>query len=229
MDNNALESGSHLILGIPIKADKSDGYHNAIITLGQEKHVYLKRRLVPFGEYSPLTGTYLENIFKLINLPLPDMTPGKIDQKPFTVGGVKILNAICYEIAFPELIQSADRDIGLILTVTNDAWFGKSNAQAQHLQMAEMRAQEFRRPSLFVSNDGITAMINAKGGIESAAPTHQTYVLNGTVTPMQGMTPWMRNGTDPFAVLIICMIVASIKSQRKFRSLSLSTANESAH
>ncbi len=217
MDSKAVSSGTHLILGIPIKASNTDGYYNGIVSLGENKKVYLKRRLVPFGEYSPFPATsWLGRAIKFINLPLPDMTPGDLIQKPMTVGGVKILSSICYEIAFPELIRTKDRDIGLLLTVTNDAWFGKSNAQAQHLQMAEMRAQELRRPALFVSNDGITAIIGPKGRIESAAPAHQPYVLRGTVTPMTGMTPWMRNGTDPFLIFLICMLVASFKAQRRY-------------
>lgn len=228
MDKKALFSGSHLILGIPIKASNSKGYYNGIITRGQDKKVYYKRRLVPFGEYAPFANTYLGSIFKLINLPLPDMESGDLNQESFTVGGIKILSSICYEIAFPELTRSRDRDIGLILTLTNDAWFGKSNAQAQHLQMAEMRAQELRRPALFVSNDGITAIISPKGRIEAAAPPHQPYVLTGTIDPMQGMTPWMRNGTDPFLLLLICMLSASIKLQRKHSQLpeSILTDNQ---
>src|SRR5690606_35402313 len=109
----------------------------------------------------------------IMNIPISNMLPGEIKQKPLMLDGIKVLPSICYEIAFPDLIRMNDKDIGILLTVTNDAWFGKSSAQAQHLQMAQMRALEFKRPLLFVGNDGITAIISANGNIVSAAPTHQ--------------------------------------------------------
>ena len=56
----------------------------------------------------------------------------------------------------------------MLLTVSNDAWFGHSIAQAQHLEIAQMRALEFQRPLLFVSNNGITAIVNEKGELMPA-------------------------------------------------------------
>src|SRR5205085_8341288 len=130
-------------------------------------------------------------------IPMSNMVPGNFIQPPITIGQITILPSLCYEIGFPDLIRSNDRSINLLLTLTNDAWFGDSYAQAQHLQMAEMRAIEFERPALFVSNDGITAIIGPDGKIDAAAPTRIPYVLNGVVQPVIGLTPWMRNGIDP--------------------------------
>lgn len=223
LDAKAKKSGSHLILGIPMQASMQKGYYNAVVTLGSDKNVYLKRHLVPFGEYSPLQNEpYLANALKLVNIALPDMIPGELNQEPFTVDHIKIMTFICYEIAFPQLVTSFDRNIGVLLTVTNDAWFGKSIAQAQHLQMAQMRSQELRRPSLFVSNDGITAIISPKGTIEAAAPPHERAILSGTIQPMLGMTPWMRNHTDPVLIIMLCMLYFSAKTKRRLaKSTSL--------
>ncbi len=221
MDKKVTDSGSELLLGIPIQSMDKPGYFNAVVTLGGEKNVYLKRRLVPFGEYIPFYNIFAST-FNFLHIPVSEMLPGSYTQKPLTIDDTKILASICYEIAFPDLTRTRDNTIGLLLTVTNDAWFGESNAQAQHLQMAQMRAQELGRPVLFVSNDGITAIIGADGRVESSLPPRQVTVLTGTVQPMQGTTPWMTNGTDPILFAIICLLVvaARAKGLRKNNSSS---------
>lgn len=213
MDAKAKATGSRLILGIPIPTNNGDGYNNAIVTLGKDHKVYLKRRLVPFGEYIPFADIF-SDWFKFMDIPMTNTIPGDVTQPPLTLGNLKILTSICYEVAFPELLKSRDPAISFLLTVTNDAWFGDSSAQAQHLQMAEMRALEFKRPVVFVSNDGITAIINPDGSIAAAAPPREPYVLNGTVQPMQGLTPWMRNGTDPIIFILLVLLIVAIRSKK---------------
>ena len=65
-------------------------------------------------------------------------------------------------------------------------------ASAQQAEMARMRALETGRMVLLGGNTGITAIINPLGDIVNVIPPHQSGVLNGTVTPMQGNTPLMR-------------------------------------
>ncbi len=215
MDAKASSSKSILMLGIPIEATEFPGhYYNAIVTLGANKNVYLKRRLVPFGEYTPFSN-YIANAFNFMNLPMSDMIPGNAFQAPLVVDNTKVLPSICYEIGFPELSRTQDSSIGFLLTVTNDAWFGESNAQAQHLQMAQMRAQELARPLLFVSNDGITAIIGPDGRVVSSLPPRKVTVLTGTVQPMVGTTPWMFNGSDPILFIIIFSVVLAIRLNKR--------------
>lgn len=211
MDEKARSNNAHLLLGIPIQAPSGE-YFNAIVTLGNTKKVYIKRRLVPFGEYTPFSPLF-SKLFYFLDIPMSDVIPGKKNQDPFVIDNVKISSFICYEIAFPELVRSIDKSIGVLLTVTNDAWFGESAAQAQHLQMAEMRAMEMGRPVLFVSNNGVTAIIGPDGKIESAAPPLQTFVLNGNVQPTYGLTPWMRNGMDPILFILLSFLFTAIRSK----------------
>lgn len=223
LDKKAKETGSHLILGIPMQGAQKNTYYNAVITLGNSNQVYLKRRLVPFGEYTPFSY-FFADLFQFMNIPTSDLVPGKYNQKPMVVGKAKILTAICYEIGYPELVNTYDKSISLILTVTNDAWFGESNAEAQHLQMAQMRAIELARPVVFVSNDGITSIINPQGKIESALPQRQVGVLNGSVQPVYGLTPWMRNGLDPLLFILICLLVAAIRANIKQKKAAETTS-----
>jgi apolipoprotein N-acyltransferase len=216
LDKKARETGSNLIIGIPMAAPDQQAYYNAIITLGKEHKVYLKRRLVPFGEYIPY-DKYVGGLFNFMDIPYPKTYSGSRGQLPLKVNNIEIQPTICYEIAFPELVWFRNEKIGLILTVTNDAWFGESPAQAQHLQMAAMRAMELQRPVLFASNDGITAIIDANGNIASAAPPHEVAVLTGTVQARQGFTPWMYMGETPVTILALYLYLIAIREQRQLR------------
>jgi len=213
LDDKAKESGSALILGIPIRTPDGKSYYNSVVTLGADKSVYSKRHLVPFGEYTPMEAL-LSHALQFMDIPMSEMRAGDIDQAPLVVGKTKILASICYEIAFPQLTRSTDKSIGMLLVVTNDAWFGESNAEPQHLQMAAMRALEFGKPVLFVSNDGITAIINPKGQIEASIPQREATVLNGKVQPMYGITPWLFNGIDPVLFLTLIFIFISVRANK---------------
>src|SRR3990167_566702 len=219
LDQKAKQNHTHLMLGIPIQAD-SGGYYNALITLGNEKSMYLKQHLVPFGEYTP-SIRYLDFIIKKMNIPMAMMTPGGYHQKLMRMNSLNILPSVCYEIAFPELMRVKDDKINFLLTVTNDAWFGDTSAKAQHLQMAMMRAMEQKRPVVFVSNDGITAVISPNGQIAASAPPSQPYVLNTTVQGMSGLTPWMRYGTNPIFTILILLCIISLKDQAEYKKNTL--------
>lgn len=203
-----------IILGVPIRNTKRDAFYNAVIAIGKGDGVYTKHRLVPFGEFIPLKR-FVGGLFDLLEVPMSDFVPGTKLPKPIMAGNIKIATFICYEIAYPEQVLSRDGTIDMILTVSNDAWFGHSIAQPQHLEMARMRALEMGRPILFVSNDGITAIINAKGKIQAAAPRYETYVLTGDVQTTQGKTLWQRFGTDPVFIILIILLFVAIRRHKK--------------
>jgi apolipoprotein N-acyltransferase len=203
-----------LITGIPIKS-ADNNYFNAVISVGdQESGFYLKQRLVPFGEYIPFQR-WVGPLFDFLHIPMSDFSEGGHAKSPIKLmQDIKLSTAICYEIAFPEQMLFAIKNIGLILTVTNDAWFGHSIAQAQHLQMAQMRAIELGRPVLFASNNGITALIGADGKIEAQAPPFKTYVLTSKVRPYQGNTPWTLYPMDPVLLIIIGLLFIAYKHRK---------------
>lgn len=217
LSDQATASGSQLIFGMPVRTPEEDGYYNAILSVGKHQAAYTKRLLVPFGEYVPMQR-YVSRIFDFMNVPMSNMKAGGLEQNPMKLGDITILPFICYEVTYPEFALTTDRSVGILLTVTNDAWFGRSTAQAQHLQMAAMRSIELARPGLFASNDGITAIINDRGIIEKSAPDHQAFVLTGSVQPHTGITPWMRNGLDPLLVIMMVMLFASYRSARRSQS-----------
>jgi apolipoprotein N-acyltransferase len=205
---DAAKHHSTIFAGIPIKATDSYGYYNAIIGLGADESVYLKKRLVPFGEYTPFPKL-LGRLLGSLNIPMSDFIPGKTLPAPLTADGIRLAAYICYEVAYTNPSLAADDTLGMLLAITNDGWFGRSIAQAQHLQMAQMRALELNRPLLFVGNTGLTATVGANGTIQTAAPAFKTYVLTDKIQPRSGTTPWQVLGSDPMIVLLISLLLAA--------------------
>lgn len=209
----AIRHHSTVITGIFIKAPTTRNYYNSVITLGEGSGLYIKHLLVPFGEFTPMKR-YLGKLLDFFAIPMSDVTSSNSNLAPININGIKIATFLCYEIAFPEEVLRQDGTMGLLLTATNDAWFGHSIAQAQHLEMARMRSLETGRPGLFVGNSGITAFITPTGKIQSAAPPYELAVLTDTIQPTQGKTPWQRFGMDPILLILIIMVVGA-KISRK--------------
>lgn len=210
----ASQQHTTLITGIPIKADNTDAYYNGVIALGEGRGQYLKSRLVPFGEYVPLHNL-LGRFLDFLQVPMSDFISGNTLPAPIMADNIKIATFICYEIAYPTQVLSRDGNIDMILTVSNDAWFGQSIAQAQHLEMAQMRALEMGRPILFVTNNGITAVINAKGRIQSQAPPYQSYVLTDQIQMTHGKTPWQYFAMYPIVILLMISLILALQLRNR--------------
>lgn len=189
-------SKSAVLMGI-IRQDEDRGpdvYYNSLLGMGDgDPAFYDKRHLVPFGEYFPVPD-WVRNWLRLMNLPYSDFTPGDARQKVFDLAGMKLAASICYEDAYPEMLNPETRQAEALVTVTNDGWFGRSGARYQHLQIARMRALESRRYLLRAANDGVSAVIDPRGRVVAQAPEFEQAILRGTLTPRQGLTPYLRTG-----------------------------------
>jgi len=178
-----------LITGILNQAD-SRHFYNSIIAIGKGDGIYYKQHLVPFGEYIPFEAQ-LGKLLQVLALPLPATVPGPANQPGLHAGSLSIAPAICFEIVYPSLVldnfKAANAD--LLLTISNDTWFGTSIGPHQHLQMARMRALELGRYLIRATNNGITAIINDKGQVTDQLPQFEATTLTSTVQAMQGKTP----------------------------------------
>jgi apolipoprotein N-acyltransferase len=110
------------------------------------------------------------------------------------LSGQKIAINICYEDVFGEEIIRQLPAATILVNVSNTAWFGRSLAQPQHLQIARMRALETGRPMLRSTNTGMTAVIDQRGGIVAVAEPFSEASLRATVQGHQGVTPFVRVG-----------------------------------
>jgi apolipoprotein N-acyltransferase len=176
---------------------------------------YDKRHLVPFGEFIPFAAdvAFLRTLLQGMDfspgnvtspLPLEGAEPagGPNSFSPLASLGV----LICYEAIFPSLAQErVAQGADVLVNVSNDGWFRRSSAPWQHLSHAVMRAVEQGKPLLRATNTGISAVIDATGGISSCINGLFTAdTLTATTRPVPGTTIFHRIFPVPeicFAVL----------------------------
>ena len=140
---------------------------------------------------------------------MSSFTRGSYIQPNLVANGYHLLPAICFEIAFPaQIAANFTSETQLLLTVSNDAWFGDSIGPHQHLQIAQMRALEFGRPVLRATNNGITATITADGAISARAKQFTETVLTDSINLVQGNTPYSRIGDKP--LYLLCLLLLAI-------------------
>ena len=120
---------------------------------------------------------------------------GNFQQDNLIANGYRLSPAICFEIAFPEQIRAnLYHDSDLILTVSNDAWFGNSHGPWQHIQIAQMRALELAKPVVRATNNGVTAITNSSGEIVAQLQQNVEDVLEYQLPLVQSHTPYQRFG-----------------------------------
>ena len=223
--NRARESGAALAMGLirsepgepvdPLSpVDPPPRYFNSILAWGDELQWYDKHHLVPFGEFFPVPATVREWL-RLMNLPYSDFTRGAEGQPPLPLAGLLFAASICYEDAYPTSLHSAVRPSSALINVTNDAWFGRSTARYQHLQIARMRSIESRRFQLRAANDGVSAVIDAHGRIVASAPEYQSAVLRATMEPRGGLTPYIQFGNWPVLGLSLSWLGLALWQRRR--------------
>ena len=209
-----------LITGIPSREfvdDEKGGdiaIHNSIMALGEGRGVYHKQRLVPFGEYVPLEQ-WLRGIIRFLDMPMSAFRAGPPEQPPLRAAGLQLGPLICYEVVYPDLVAEWLPQADVLITISNDAWFGHSIGPLQHLQMAQMRALEAGRPMIRGTGNGVTALIDHRGQITAQAPAFTRTTLSGTAQPMQGATPFARTGVWPSILIALLLVVAGWTVRRK--------------
>jgi apolipoprotein N-acyltransferase len=166
---------------------------------------YDKRHLVPFGEYVPFRDVF-SFVRKLAR-----------EAGTFQAGsGVHLLAwgrerlgmSICYEVVFPaEVAELVRGGATILVTITNDAWYGDTAAPWQHLRAARFRAAESRRPMLRAAITGVSALIAPDGSIAAELPLFRQGVIRARVAGRTVLTPYTRH---PALVPGLCTLLASL-------------------
>jgi apolipoprotein N-acyltransferase len=215
MHQRAEASETTLLTGIPTYDRAQKKYHNSMIALGnvESERQYNKTRLVPFGEYVPMESV-LRGLITFFNLPMSTFSLGADNQAPFTVQGENISTAICYEVVYPDLVARKSRDSSVLLTVSNDAWFGQSLGPQQHMQMAQMRALENAKPMIRGTNNGISALVDHQGRIYQSIEQYTQGELVGTIEPRNGRTLFSLLGSWPTVILALLSFFGLLMTKR---------------
>jgi apolipoprotein N-acyltransferase len=194
----------------PMPGETGARYRNSIHVLDDQgviRATYDKVHLVPFGEYLPFAD-------RLIAMGLRQFVaiPGGFEaadrRRALSVPGLPLVAAtICYEAIFPGAVLPEGERPGLILNVTNDAWFGRTPGPYQHLAQARLRAIEEGLPVIRGANSGITAVIDPYGRIIEQLQLGVEGVVDSLLPVMIESTPWTKFG-DVFFIFMVVMLLA---------------------
>lgn len=201
---------SCLLFGSPaISIEGSEiKYYNSAFLISSEGKIlgrYDKIHLVPFGEYVPLKKIlfFVQKMVKDIG----DFSSGK-ESGVLSCEDKKLGVLICYEIIFPELARRCiQKGASLLITITNDAWFGRTSAPYQHNSMAVFRAIENRVFVLRCANTGISSIIDPSGKIISSTKIFTPAKITGKIKLLKFPTIYKKYG-DIFAIL--CIIISGL-------------------
>ena len=159
-----------------ISETQERNYFNSALLYDNNGYIidsYDKSHLVPFGEYMPLSDIIdLDSI-----VGFSGFKAGKgvktIDAPSIPTIGV----AICYEIIFPGRVIDKNNKPEILITLTNDAWYGDTPGPYQHYMMARYRAIEEHIPVIRSGNTGISGGFDMFGREIATLPLQQQGIV----------------------------------------------------
>ena len=182
------------------------GIYNSVLLVDENGVFdrYDKRHLVPYGEYVPMASwlPFLQKIARNAGAFLPGKESELLEWE-----GQRLAPAICFEITFPAEVAGQVRRGGTILvTVTNDAWYGDSWAPWQHFRAARFRAAENRRYLLRAAITGVSAIVGPDGAVQAQLGVGEEGIIPGHVSGRTVMSPFSR---APWLVPTFCLVISA--------------------
>lgn len=205
VDGLARRADAPIVVGSILPADAPDAYTNSSLVWQPGEGVtgrYDKRYPVPFAEYMPHRSFYRALVPDLVDLVQLDYLPGTLPSAmPIELGdpstdpllaGI----AICFDIIFDEQAVAMIGDgAELILAQTNNADFGRTDENAQQLEIARLRAIETGRVVVNISTVGISEIIGPDGRALDAIEPYTAGVMVADVPRHAGETPALKFGS----------------------------------
>ncbi len=208
-DNQTLVIGSSRI--------ENNKIYNSLISYNKNKiSIFDKKILVPFGEYLPLR----KYLYFMEEITGPsDFTTGNKERIIKINNNLTFIPIICYEITFYwKIINSSNYDSDFIINITNDYWFGNLLGPYQHFYITKLRATEFNKTIIRVSNNGISAILDSKGNIiqNTTLNDEQKITHNLTFTKTKSYFKFHQYIKILFLIIIILyFIICVIKNEKK--------------
>jgi apolipoprotein N-acyltransferase len=199
---------------------RADAAANSVFVLGPRGDFigrYDKSHLVPYGEYLPMRPI-------LSAIGLSRLAPGDSDFIPgpgpgsLPLGdGLKAGFQLCYEIIFSgEVVNRAHRP-DFIFNPSNDAWFG-AFGPPQHLAQARLRAAEEGLPVIRSTPTGISALIDARGGIVDSIPWNRAGIILSVLPPASAaIGPFAHYGNAIPLLMGAILLIGAIALRRSRR------------
>jgi len=205
-------------------------YYNSLLALnGPQLDIvaaYDKYRLVPFGEYLPLEPLWDRFGIKQMVHVGDGFSSGPAPAPVALRAGLPVIQPlICYESLFPGFTREgaarSGRRAGLIVNVSNDAWFGVTSGPWQHLNLASYRAIEEGLPMVRATPTGISAIVDAYGRNDPGQRLElgRQGAIEGQVPPALAPTPYARFGDAALVLLLALSALSAIRLDGRRRLL----------
>lgn len=221
----ALRKADWLLIGSPsyVKENGHTTLLNSAFLLSPDGRTigqYDKVHLVPYGEYVPLRR-FFPFISKMV-AGIGDFRSGA-GYEPLRMDSVrdsqKLGIMICYEGILPEAGRAyRQRGAGLLVNITNDAWFGNTSAPYQHLSMTVFRSVENRLYLIRAANTGISAIVDPTGRIVKRGGLFEQGAVRGTIRFMD-MSAFYSTYGDLFVYgcMMGLILITSISIKKRSR------------
>jgi apolipoprotein N-acyltransferase len=213
LTGQAREFGIEIILN-SVGGSEESGYTNSAYLVradGVAADRYDKLRLVPFGEFVPWWArmAFTRSLVREVGSFVPGEEPRLLDAR------VPVGMAICYEVIFGELIATEVRSgAGILVTLTNDGWYGYSWAPPQHMAQVVLRSVESRRWFARAALTGISGFVDPYGRVVQRLEVGDNGLLVGDLRPSTSITPRARLGDWWCAVLALASVAFLIAGRR---------------
>lgn len=220
-----LKSGNDMLVGGFYRSNIGREYNGAYYIEDGELYdnVYLKRRIVPFGEFLPFRKV-LEAIPFLdsINLYSSDLYAGN-STSVFQTDDGSVGCLICFDSIFHSLARESVSDgAELLVVVTNDSWYKDDPAVYQHMSQSVWRSVENGRYLIRAANSGVSCIITPRGEVKVYLPPLVRDTAEGTVAFVSDKTPYTLLGDViiiPLVLFLLLSLYTEIKASAKLRKL----------
>jgi apolipoprotein N-acyltransferase len=179
---------------------------------------YVKAHPVPFGEYVPWRGLFGTRFTEDLGLVRRNMIAGS-RSTPLTIAGVRVADAICFDVAFDDTLGRQVRngaELGVVQT--SNATFINTHQIDQQFAITRVRALELGRAVAVASTNGRTGFIDAGGRVVDVAETRTKDVLVRSMPLYDSRPPsvWVGPVLGPVAVAFtVLSLTLRIRAYRR--------------
>ena len=182
-----------LVGGIFDGPNDTTAYNRGLVWLpdGTVGAGYTKMHPVPFGEYIPWRST-IGNWSSRFELIPRDFVPGA-QEGPLDIDGVLVANAICFDVAYDDVLPDQVRRGAQLVTVqTSNATFFGTSQPGQQFEITRARAVELRRAVAVASTNGVSGVVSPTGEVIARLPQGSGSALIANVPLSDTLTPAVR-------------------------------------
>jgi len=201
-----------LIVGALIRS-KNELRNVAILWGKDEKKIYVKQHLTPFGEYIPLRAIAAK--ISPLTDSVEDFSAGDISTV-FSIANADIAPVICFELIDDEILHKAAISSNLLVVQTNNATFGRSAESAQQLAISRVRAIEHGRNILSVSTTGISARIDYTGKLLQSSVFHTPAHIFAEPELIVSQTPRDRAGNWALIATFLWLVLLAGRYRSRY-------------